>query len=897
MSLSSSSILNLKSKRQPPLYVTLSKRHRFWSPTPLCSPPNRNEYSDFPKVLSKKLFGYFGAIQPRGGWWKLRDIEAPKSSAAAKPVTVWIAVKRMWSLVGDDKWIVFLALGALIIAAVSEISMPRVLTASIFSANSGESAAFFRSSRMLILLLIISGICSGLRSGCFAIANTILVKRLRQSLYSSLLFQDVSFFDMETVGNLTSRLGADCQRLSYVIGNDIHLIIRNVIQGTGALINLLTLSWPLTLPTLIVCSILAVLFSIYGQYQMRAAKLMQEFNACANNVAQETLSLMRTVRAYGTEGEELGRYKQWLDELAFVSIRESAAYGLWSMSFLTLYRATQIIAVLFGGMCVMNSHVSPEQLTKYILYCEWLIYATWRVVDNSSSLLQSIGACEKVFQLMDLLPADQFLSHGKSEATEINGEYTVRKCVFSLSFKDNKNILPPLLNFLIFDLQVPILDQLNLSVQANEIVAIVGLSGSGKSTLVNLMLRLYEPVDGQIYIDGLPLQELDIRWLREKIGFVGQDPHLFNMDIESNIKYGCPRDVKEEDIEWAAKQAYAHEFISSLPHGYQTIVDDDLLSGGQKQRIAIARAILRDPAILVLDEATSALDAESEYYLKGVLHALRNESGTKRTFILIAHRLSTIKTVDRIVVMDGGRIVEAGSFLQFFKHFRKYGEIKDSVIMLDPRTGLPRGFGFVTYENPSVIDKVAEDTHVINGKQVDIRRTIPKGVVGTKDFKTRRILVTGIPSRLSEDEFKDLFKQFGEVKEHRIVRCNDATNYFHGFGFITFDTEQTVDDILAKGNKVELAGESQIPNHRLCQINRESNSCADHLARMGATITKDFVVFDLPPDCIKLLLFAESLEPEDNGVLLGPETNEVKPLNHAKDGKSLPQTERGASPG
>ncbi|XP_021299002.1 ABC transporter B family member 26, chloroplastic isoform X1 [Herrania umbratica] len=626
----------------PPFSSTKPKRQRFKSPASEFSPPNRSKTADFPKVLSKKCSGGLGAVQPRDSWWSLRDIEAPKSSSE-KPVTVWIALTRMWSLIGDDKWIIFLAIGALSIAAVSEISMPRILAASVFSANSGESAAFFRSSRVLILLLIVSGICSGLRSGCFAIANTILVKRLRGSLFASLIFQDISFFDTEMVGSLTSRLGADCQRLSHVIGNDIHLIIRNVIQGTGALINLLSLSWPLTLPTLVICSVLAIIFSFYGRYQKRAAMFAQEFNACANNVAQETLSLMRTVRAYGTEGEELGRYKQWLDELGFVSIRESVAYGFWNMSFLSLYRSTQVLAVLLGGMCIMNSHASAEQLTKYILYCEWLIYATWRVVDNSSSLLQSIGASEKVFQLMDLLPADQFFSKGVK----------LQRLMGNIRFVNVSFHYPSRIT-------VPILDHLNLSVQANEVVAIVGLSGSGKSTLVNLMLRLYEPVSGQIYIDGLPLKELDIRWLREKIGFVGQDPHLFNMDIESNIKYGCPRDVEEEDIEWAAKQANAHEFISSLQLGYQTIVDGNLLSGGQKQRIAIARAILRDPAILVLDEATSALDAESEYNVKGVLHALRNESRAKRTVIIIAHRLSTIKTADRIAVMDGGRIVEMG---------------------------------------------------------------------------------------------------------------------------------------------------------------------------------------------------------------------------------------------
>lgn len=194
-----------------------------------------------------------------------------------------------------------------------------------------------------------------------------------------------------------------------------------------------------------------------------------------------------------------------------------------------------------------------------------------------------------------------------------------------------------------------------------EVLAIVGLSGSGKSTIVNLLLRLYEPTNGQILIDGFSLGELDIKWLRERIGYVGQEPKLFHMDISSNIRYGCTRDITQEDVEWAAKQAYAHEFISSLPNGYKTLVDDDLLSGGQKQRIAIARAILRDPAILILDEATSALDAESEHNVKGVLRAVRSESMAKRTVIVIAHRLSTIQAADRIVVMDGGQVVEMGS--------------------------------------------------------------------------------------------------------------------------------------------------------------------------------------------------------------------------------------------
>ncbi|KDO55138.1 hypothetical protein CISIN_1g005467mg [Citrus sinensis] len=606
--------------------------------------PNNESNDNIIKFFDyfQDLVAFIRQVFPGGSWWNLSDGQEAENPTA-KPITVWIALSRMWNLIGRDKWIVLVAVASLIVAAVSEITMPRILAEAVFSAQREEAMVFHKSSRFLVLLCVTSGIFSGLRSGCFSIANIVL---------------DVYFFDTEAVGGLTSRLTADCQRLSNVIGNDINMILRNSLQGAGAFINLLTLSWPLTLSALLICSFLSIIVSVYGQYQKRASVLTQECNAHANNVAQETLCMMRTVRVYGTEEKELGRYKIWLEKLAFIRIRESMAYGLWNMSFITLYRSTQVMAVLLGGMSIMIGQVSPEQLTKYVLYCEWLIYATWRMVDNLSSLLQSIGATEKVFQLIDLLPSNQFLSEGV-KLQRLMGHVQFVNISFHYPSRPT----------------VPILNHVCLTIEANEVVAIVGLSGSGKSTFVNLLLRLYEPSDGQIYIDGFPLTDLDIRWLREKIGFVGQEPQLLQMDIKSNIMYGCPKDVKNEDIEWAAKQAYVHEFILSLPCGYETLVDDDLLSGGQKQRIAIARAILRDPAILLLDEATSALDSESEHYVKGVLHALRNDCKTKRTVIVIAHRLSTIKAVDRIVVIDDGRIIEVGNHAELLHKGRLYAKL------------------------------------------------------------------------------------------------------------------------------------------------------------------------------------------------------------------------------
>ncbi|PWA63167.1 ABC transporter B family member 26, chloroplastic [Artemisia annua] len=567
----------------------------------------------------------FADYIPGNNWWNL-DNDNDNDIKVGNEVTVWHVITRIWGLVSDEKLVVYVGFCSLALAAVSEIWMPSLLASSIFAAQNGEVFVFYRNVKVLVFLCFVSGICTciyelrlplvdfrGLRSACFGIANLVL---------------DISFYDREPVGNLTSRLGADCQKLSHIVSNNLHLIVRNSIQGIGALINLLTLSWPLALSACFICTLLCMIFLVYGRYQKKAAKLIQESTAHANEVSQETLSLVRTVRVNGTERQEHERYKQWLDKLALVSVRESAAYGLWNFSFNTLYRLTQVSALVLGGMSILTGQASAEQLTKYVLYCEWLIFAAWRLADNFSSLLQCVGASEKMSTLKEV----------------------------------------------------------NISIHPNEVMAIVGLSGSGKSTLIHLLLGLYEPTQGQILIDGHPLKDLDFRWLRKNIGYVGQEPHLFRMDIKSNISYGCSRNIKQEDIEWAAKQAYAHEFICSLPNGYETIVDDELLSGGQKQRIAIARAIVRDPVILILDEPTSALDAESEYYIQELMVGLKNDMKTKRSILFIAHRLSTVRAADRIVVMDNGQVAEVGDHKKLLEQnglYARLHQFQTDVLPLD----------------------------------------------------------------------------------------------------------------------------------------------------------------------------------------------------------------------
>lgn len=611
------------------------------------------------RALAGEFIERLRNVLPGGSWWRLEDgEEAGGGRAEASGATAASALRRMWALVASDRWVVFVGFASLVGAALAEIAIPHLLAASIFSAQNG-GAVFYRNAKLLVVLCLISGVFSGVRSCCFGVANMILVKRMREMLFDSILSQDIAFFDEETVGDLTSRLGSDCQQVSRVIGNDLNLISRNLLQGVGALIYLLVLSWPLGMCTMLICATLSTIMLVHGRYQKRAAKFAQEFTASANNVAQEVISLVRTVRVYGTEKQEFKRYAKWLDKLYDVSFRQTMAYGGWSLSLNYLYHSTQVIAVLIGGISIMAGKLTAEQLTKFILYAEWLILSTWWIGDNWSSLMQSVGASEKVFRLMDLLPSRQLSSEGH-RLQKLEGRIQYADVSFSYPSRPT----------------VPILGGLNLTLHPNEVVAIVGLSGSGKSTVVNLLLRLYEPTDGQILVDGVPLSELDIRWFRERIGFVGQEPRLFRMDISSNIRYGCPREVSNEEVEWAAKQAYAHDFIMSLPDGYNTIVDDALLSGGQKQRVAIARALLRDPSILVLDEATSALDAESEHYVKNVITKFSTDPKARRTVIIIAHRLSTIQAADRIIVMENGNIVEDGKHSELInKHDGLYSRL------------------------------------------------------------------------------------------------------------------------------------------------------------------------------------------------------------------------------
>ncbi|KAH7446526.1 hypothetical protein KP509_01G060800 [Ceratopteris richardii] len=242
------------------------------------------------------------------------------------------------------------------------------------------------------------------------------VRRMREKLYTTLLYQEMSFFDKEPVGILTSRLGSDCQKVSQIISKDLNIMLRNALQGLGSLLYLTRISWSLALSTFTICMIMLYIMQLYGKYQRVAAKSGQDLVASANEVAEESFSLAAVVRVFGTESQEFTRYKKWTEKLFNVNLRQNVAYGLWNWSSQTLYHATQVVALIIGGSYVLMGKISAEQLTKFIFYSEWVVGSIWWVGDHWASLMQSIGASEEVFRLMQLPPSKQLIAGGNMKS-------------------------------------------------------------------------------------------------------------------------------------------------------------------------------------------------------------------------------------------------------------------------------------------------------------------------------------------------------------------------------------------------------------------------------------------------------------------------------------------------
>lgn len=507
---------------------------------------------------------------------------------------------------------------------------------------------FERTTIKLLIVALGCALFTGIRGGLFTICMTRLNVRLRKALFASLMRQDPGFFDSTKTGEITSRLAADTSTVSDQISLNLNVMLRSLTQAAMVLAFMFTASWRLTVVTFIMVPIVLAICKVYGGFYRKLSKKVQSELAEANSVAEEALGTMSTVKAHAAEGSTQAAYAEKLERFYMLQRKEAAAYAAY-ITTNTFLSAAVVAGVLFyGGTLVLGHSMSAGALVSFMLYQQSLSAAFQALGDVFSALSAAVGAADKVIELMHRRPA--IPAPGTLAPPAFTGRIELRNVNFSYPSRPETTVLS---NF-------------SLTVEPGEVVALVGPSGGGKSSIVKLVERFYLPTAGGVYIDGKDVGQYDPGWLRRHVALVNQEPVLYARSIRRNIIYGLetadnvPENERptQTDVEDAAKLANAHEFITALPQGYDTeIIGTTSLSGGQKQRLAIARALVRRPAVLLLDEATSALDADSEAVVQEALD--RTMAG--RTVLVIAHRLSTVQNASRIVVVQGGHVVEMGT--------------------------------------------------------------------------------------------------------------------------------------------------------------------------------------------------------------------------------------------
>ncbi len=561
---------------------------------------------------------------------------------ASKPrIPSQVTLRRLLGLARPELRTLLIGTFFLIIGSGMSLWYPQQMKIIVDEAlGARDQGRIDQAALQMMAIVAVQAIAIALRYYFFTTAGERVVSNLRQRLFASLMSQEVAFFDERKTGELTNRLASDTTVLQNTVSANISMVLRNVAQALGGIGLLFYTSPVLTLVMLAVVPPVAVGAVIYGRRVRKLSKEVQDALAASNEVASESLSGVRTVRSFAAEKNEIARYHGAVDK-AFGLARRRARHSSTFMAVASFAGFAAAAAVLwYGGRLVLGGAMTVGGLMSFLIYSMLVAFALGALAELWTDFMRASGASERVFELMDRQPA--IPSSGGERPATIQGLVDLQGVRFTYPARPD----------------VPVLQGIDLAIAPGEAVAIVGPSGAGKSTIAALLGRLYDPQGGRILLDGKDLKELDPDWLRQQIGVVAQEPLLFSSSIADNIRYGRVG-ASDAEVEAAARAANAHEFITRFPEGYRTLVGERgvQLSGGQKQRVAIARAVLKDPRLLILDEATSALDAESEHLVKDALDRLMKG----RTTLIIAHRLSTVMDADRVLVLEGGKVVQSGS--------------------------------------------------------------------------------------------------------------------------------------------------------------------------------------------------------------------------------------------
>jgi ABC-type multidrug transport system fused ATPase/permease subunit len=468
------------------------------------------------------------------------------------------------------------------------------------------------------------------------------LRDLRNDAFSKLVYMPMDFFNRNKVGELTSRLSSDIAQIQETLRTTIAEFFRQIIIVVGGILFLFFISWKLALIMLGTVPVMAIVAVIFGRYIRKLSKEAQDYIAESNSIVEEALTGIANVKSFTNEFFIFSNYKKSTQQTRDLNVRSGIWRGLF-VSFIIFCLFGAIVFIVWRGLLMTqgaNPELNTEGFYQFVLFTIMMGASVGSLPDLYASVQKAIGATEN---LMDIIhqETEVQLNHG-TRKDRLTGSISFEKVHFSYPQRSD----------------VEVLKGISFDIKQNQTLALVGKSGSGKSTISNLLLQFYTLNEGGITFDGIPAKDFELNALREQMAIVPQEVILFSGNIRENILFGNPAATEEQIIE-AAKQANAWEFIDAFPNKLDTEVGDRgiQLSGGQKQRIAIARAILKNPTILILDEATSALDSESERLVQDALDKLMKG----RTSVVIAHRLSTIRNADQILVLQSGKVEESGT--------------------------------------------------------------------------------------------------------------------------------------------------------------------------------------------------------------------------------------------
>ncbi|HXS37282.1 MAG TPA: ABC transporter transmembrane domain-containing protein [Flavipsychrobacter sp.] len=538
--------------------------------------------------------------------------------------------------------LVFIAL-----SSASSMAFPYLLKKLIDSAHqisAGNLAATPTAIALIMIgVLMLQMIFSFMRIYLFTAVGENAVADMRKDIYQRMIMMPMDFFAQRRVGELASRITADVAQIQDAVTSMLAEILRGVLILLIGLGMIFYISSKLTLIMLSVIPVIIAIAIVFSKRIRKISRKAQDQLADSGTIVQETLQGISNVKAFSNEGYEVKRYGKSIEEVVRLAIKNGRFRGFFVSFLLFSVFGAVVLVVWYGAGLMQHGMLSFGALTAFVVYTAFVGGTMAGFADLYSQLQKTLGATQRVRELLKENIEDVSITdNGLQKQFKLSGQVSLQNIYFSYASRK----------------EITVLKDINIEADSGQQVAIVGPSGAGKSTLISLLLRFYEPDSGQILFDGMPAGSIPLSQLRRQMALVPQDVLLFGGSIFENIAYG-KEGATSKEVEEAAKKANAHDFISGFPEGYETIVGERgiKLSGGQRQRIAIARAILKDPIILILDEATSSLDSESEHLVQGALQNLMKN----RTSFVIAHRLSTIRNADKIIVLEEGSVKESGT--------------------------------------------------------------------------------------------------------------------------------------------------------------------------------------------------------------------------------------------